>query len=320
MNIQISGVGLILALLAAGQSSQVSAQTKIKASEVVINGESFFAAANITSELTRLARVAGAIGASESFREIAVSGAVMSGILNQYKNCNPKPVYLITDGGGNDLMGSCGNPVTTNCAAIKNTLVTVQQYFDQMKTSGTKKVIWMRYPDPQKANFANLKANQDVYNPEVEKICKASVEPKCLWIDMRKTWEGHYDQYTQDGIHPTPAGGTATAEAFWKFAKDNNFFDLGATSTQTRKLSPASPFRGQFISHQTMHLSLSLSSAAPVTVSLSDLSGKSVFQATELASEGTHKMEFPLAAVVSGVYRLRLQAGAFTQHLPILVP
>ena len=36
--------------------SPALAQTKIKASDVVINGESFFAAANITSELTRLAR------------------------------------------------------------------------------------------------------------------------------------------------------------------------------------------------------------------------------------------------------------------------
>src|SRR4051812_36288361 len=96
----------LAALLGAGIVSHPFAQTKVKASDVVINGESFFAAANIASELTRLARADGFIGAGESFRQIAVSGAVMTGILNQYKNCSPKPVYMITDGGGNDLMGS----------------------------------------------------------------------------------------------------------------------------------------------------------------------------------------------------------------------
>ncbi len=273
-----TGMVFGLALLGVVFNAPTWAQTKIKASDVVINGESFFAAANITSELTRLARADGAIGSSESFRQIAVSGAVMSGILNQYKNCNPKPIYVITDGGGNDLMGSCGSPVTTNCAAIKNTLVTVQQYFDQMKTSGTKKVLWMRYPDPQKANFANLKANQDVYNPEVEKICKASIEPKCLWIDMRKTWDGHYDQYTQDGIHPTAAGGTATAEAFWKFAKENSFFDLGASSIHPKLGSSSLPFRGRFLSSSAMHFSLRLPGEEMEAASLVDLSGRSVLR------------------------------------------
>lgn len=307
-------------LLAASAVSLPWAQTKIKANDVVINGESFFAAANITSELTRLARADGYIGASESFRQIAVSGAVMTGILNQYKNCTPKPVFVIGDGGGNDLMGSCGATATADCAAIKSALATVKQYFDEMKADGTKRVIWMRYPDPYGSNWATLKTNQDVYNPEVEKICKASVEPKCYWIDMRTTWEGHYAQYTSDGIHPTTAGGTATAEAFWKFAKDNNFFDLGATGLQAGPAKTAGAFRGQRIANRSLELSLSLERPAEVSVRLTSLSGRTVLNASAAAEAGPGTARFPLPSIPAGIYRLDVQAGASHMRSAILAP
>lgn len=308
------------AILIAGAASQSWAQAKIKAGDVVINGESFFAAANITSELTRLARADGYIGASESFRQIAVSGAVMTGILNQYKNCAPKPVYVIGDGGGNDLMGSCGATATADCAAIKSALNTVKQYFDEMKADGTKRVIWMRYPDPYGSNWATLKTNQDVYNPEVEKICKASEVPKCYWIDMRTTWAGHYDQYTSDGIHPTTAGGTATAEAFWKFAKDNDFFDLGATGLDAGSGKAAGAFRGQRILNGSLELSLALDRPSSVSVRLTSLTGRTVLNGTTKAETGLRTLFFPLASIPTGIYRLDAQAGPVRRSFAVLAP
>lgn len=307
-------------LLAAAAVSHPRAQTKINAADVVINGESFFAAANISSELTRLARADGYIGASESFRQIAVSGAVMTGILKQYQDCTPKPVYVIGDGGGNDLMGNCGATATADCAAIKSALNTVKQYFDAMKTSGTKRVIWMRYPDPYGTNWATLKTNQDVYNPEVEKICKASELPKCYWIDMRTTWDGHYAQYTSDGIHPTTAGGTATAEAFWKFAKDNNFFDLAATGLKDGIEPATAVFRSQRIADGSLELSLSLDHPAAVAVRLTSLSGRTVLTGTTQAESGPMTARFPLARIPSGIYRLDAQAGSVHHRSSVLVP
>lgn len=314
---RIRGLGyVVVSLCALAIAAPSRAETKIKGSDVAINGESFFAAANITSELTRLARQDGYIGSSESFRQIAVSGAVMTGILNQYKNCNPKPVYVIGDGGGNDLMGSCGASPTADCAAIKSALNTVKQYFEEMKNDGTKRVIWMRYPDPYGSNWATLKANQDVYNPEVEKICKASVEPKCYWIDMRTTWEGHYAQYTSDGIHPTAAGGTATAEAFWKFAKDNDFFNLSGT-TGIARAEGASPFRGEKVADRS--LVLSLAQAGPVTVRLHALSGRKVLETTAAAGE-TGVAQIPLGSLTAGVYRMDLRAGPAKKTCSVFVP
>jgi hypothetical protein len=307
------------ALLLAGAVSRTGAQTKIKANDWVVNGESFFAAANIAAELTRLAKADGYLDASVSVKQIAVSGAVMTGILNQYKSCTPKPTFLFTDGGGNDLMGSCGATATPECAAIKSALNTVKEYFAEMKTGGTKKVIWMRYPDPYGSSWATLKTNQDVYNPEVEKICKASVEPKCLWIDMRTTWQGHYDQYTQDGIHPTTAGGTATAEAFWKFAKDNDFFNLAATGVEAGK-APAAGFRGQRIAEGALELSLALDRPAAVSLRLADLSGRIVLSGTTPAETGLRTARFPLSGIPSGIYRLDAQAGAAHYRSTVLVP
>ncbi len=314
------GVLPLSGFLVAAAASLAGAQTKIKAADVVINGESFFAAANIASELTRLARADGYIGASESFKQIAVSGAVMTGILSQYKNCTPKPVYVIGDGGGNDLMGSCGATATADCAEIKSALATVKQYFDEMKADGTKRVIWMRYPDPYGSNWATLKTNQDVYNPEVEKICKASELPKCYWIDMRTTWAGHYDQYTSDGIHPTTAGGTATAEAFWKFAKDNNFFDPSATRLEAGTGPGAGPFLGQRIANGSLELSLSLDRPAAVSVRLTGLSGRTVLNGATQAGTGPRIARFPLAAIPAGIYRLDAQAGSAHHRASILVP
>jgi hypothetical protein len=266
----------LTAFFSAAIASPVFAQKKITAADVVVNGESFFAASNITAELTRLARQDAYINSSESFRQVAVSGQGISPILNQYKNCNPKPVYLISDGGGIDLMQACGGNPTVDCTVIKNTVNTVKQYFGEMKTSGTKKVLWMRYPDPQGTQWATLKANQDVYNPEVEKICKASTEPECLWVDLRPVWAGKYGQYTQDGIHCTAAGGTATAEAFWKAIKDNDFFDLASTGLQAMPNPAMSAFRGQAAANRSQMLYLILPQSAGAATRITTVSGRTV--------------------------------------------
>lgn len=314
---------LILSAILLAGAAHAASQAKIRGSDLAVNGESFFAASNITSELARLAKADGVIGSSESFRMIAVSGAVMSGILNQYKNANPKPVYLISDGGGNDIMGSCGANPTIECNSIKNALNLVRQYFDEMKKSGTKKVLWMRYPDPQGANFANLKTNQDLYNPEVERICKASIEPKCLWVDLRPVWAGKYSQYTSDGIHCTNAGGTATAEAFWKAIKENDFFNLAPTSIAASDPGAAPFLRGRSVANGTLALSLALDRALPVTARIRTLSGRLLLDAradARPAGAGLRTASFPLGALEPGLYALDVQAGPAAGRALLLIP
>jgi hypothetical protein len=289
--------------------ASLHAQTTVNANDVVINGESFFAASNIRDELTRLARRDSVIGSTETFRQVAVSGALISQILGYYRNTVPKPTYVISDGGGNDLMGSCPGNVAT-CPTVANTFATVKAYFDTMAVNGTKKVLWMRYPDPQGSNWATLKANQDLFNPLVKTLCDTITLPKCLWIDLRPVWEGNYAQYTSDGIHATNAGGTATAEAFWRVMMDSNFFDLGPTSiSPQRQAFGAETFSG------TIQMAVwgagragvivRVSETGSHTVSIHDGSGRLVAR-----GQGTGVAEHRFAAAnKAGLYFVRVKAN-----------
>jgi hypothetical protein len=267
--------------------------------EVAINGESFFGASNIRDELTRLARRDSVIAPTATFRQIAVSGAIMTQILGYYVNATPKPKYVITDGGGNDLMGTC-TPATTECPKVQSTVATVRAYFDSMKTSGTEKVLWMRYPDPQGTNFAALKTNQDLYNPLVKAICDSVKKPKCVWIDLRPVWEGHYSAYTSDGIHATNAGGTATAEAFWKVIIDSNFFD--GTATGVRASSKAQTVRARVSGGSLLDVGISEQGFHRVIVQ--DAAGKVVAR-----RQGVGAAEYRIADMQAGLYFVRVNAG-----------
>jgi hypothetical protein len=311
-----------LVFAGAGFQSPSLAQTKVTASDVVINGESFFEMSNITSELTRLARADGYIGANESFRQIAKSGYSISQILGLYTACNPKPKYLISDGGGIDfLMGSCPSPITVDCQLMKTCKSTLQSYLAEMKKSGTKKVLWMIYPDPMKNYATTLKPLQDVWAQIVPPVINACTDPKTLLVDLRPVWSGHTD-YTTDGIHCTDKGGTATATAFWKAIKDNNFFDA-AVPVQSSSMIKTAPsvFLGQAVSRNTLSLSLSLVQPSNVSVRITTLSGRTVLAAVKQEQgHGLRNVQFPLGAVGSGMYCLEVQAGQLTNQSALLVP
>lgn len=305
----------ILAVLAAFQG-MAFAQTKIRASDLVINGESFFAASNIKSELERLARADGNIGASETFRQVAVSGAPIASILNQYKSCNPKPVYLISDGGGIDLMN--GNCTDATCTVIKNCKATLEQYLIEMKNSGTKKLLWMIYPDPQKSYAGTLKKNQDIWATVVPEVMATITTPKVLLVDLRPVWAGHYDQYTNDGIHCTNAGGTATATAFWKAMKENNFFDL--VGTDASPLRADASVKSAFMDHRVANGRLTLTMAQPparIGVRITTVSGQTVLR-TEAA--GARTVAVPLSSLCSGLFCLEVRAGDASHRCRLLVP
>jgi hypothetical protein len=293
---------LLLALLAAFSTPLLAAPTYIDATnDVAINGESFFGASNIRDELTRLARRDSVIAPAATFRQIAVSGALIAQIQGYYKNATPKPKYLISDGGGNDLMTACTAPITADCPTVKNTFNAVKVYFDSMATGGTKKVLWMRYPDPQGTNWATLKTNQDLFNPLVKALCDTVKLPKCVWIDLRPVWEGHYAQYTTDGIHATNAGGTATAEAFWKVIVDSNFFDLSVTAIHGLRERA-----GAMVTVTGGHsLRVRVTEAGPHVVSIHDVAGNLI-----ATRRGDFAAEYRFGeAATPGLYFVSVRAG-----------
>lgn len=205
---------------AAGKDATTSScQTgMVQANEVVFLGESFIAQTGAIPRLTsELAREAGVIGMNESYRSFAVSGTQLTTgeIPAQYaraKAAAPVKIVLM-DGGGNDLLiGSrCMRGFDASC---KEVVDVVADMFADFQADAVSDVVYFFYPDPMGIG-ANIKEAMDILRPEMKKFCDQSASPRCSWVDQRESWEGHYDAYTSDGIHPTEEGSEASARQIW---------------------------------------------------------------------------------------------------------
>jgi hypothetical protein len=204
--------------------------------------------------------------------------------------------------------------VIQNCKRI------MQTYLEEMRKGGTKKLLWMIYPIPQGTGWAVLRKNQEIWSKVVPTLMASVTEPKVTVVDLRPVWDGNYSKYTADGIHCTAAGGTATAEAFWKAMKANAFFDLaGPTSIAAPAAKPA--FLGQIVSGNDLLLSLSLPrSVTDVTMRIATVSGRPVLSAISREDAGSRMVRFPLGRMTPGVYYLTVQAGQTTKQSALRIP
>jgi hypothetical protein len=304
--------------------TQAQTQTTIKGTDCVLNGEGFFQTSNICSELSMLAKAEGLLASNDNFKQVAVSSALFSLIISQYSNCNPKPTYFITDGGFIDLLDKCPGPVTTDCRIIKDVVNQAQQYLDKFKEGGTKKVLWIRYADPQGSALAYVKENLDVAMPEIEKVCKASTDPKVLWVDLRPIWEGHYNEYMpndfRDGLHCTSAGGTATAEALWKAMKESDFFDTSGNGTVgiAKPISGAPKACCMSVAYNAGTIRIRSGRTISV-IRIVDVQGKVIFSwkpATRIVPDLT----IPINHSASGLYLVKVTAAAENIVRRIVLP
>lgn len=307
-------------------SVSVSAQPTLSGNDLLFNGESFFHASNIRDEMSRLAREDGVLSQGDKFNQVAISGAPMGDVINQFKNANPKPKFVITDGGGIDLMWNNCQTGDVNCGEIQTLKGQLEDYIEEMKNAGVKKFIWMCYPDPVKSYAGALKTGQDIWAVVAKEVIDATEEPIPLWVDMREAWEGHYDQYTGDGIHCTDAGGTACAVAFWEAIKADNYAFLDTTTTATKKarsiVNGAAPaITGKMVANRTVAISLTADRSADITMQLTTVSGRSVFSTKRQAkAAGLQTVEFPLGrAVTPGVYCCKVMTQQSSMQTKLLV-
>lgn len=202
-----------------------TAQTnKIKGSEVLIIGDSFLAMSHdITRRLEQHAKTAGILDQNDSFRDLSVSGTMLSGgispnIPTQYQNgVNAGTVkYVIMNGGGNDSMG--GN--------INNAYATARNLFEEMAKNQGIKVFYLFYPDPVGYMANMIKPNLDILRPQIKDLVTNSTSPEAYFLDLRPTFEGKYNTYIMsDGIHPTTEGSYAAADAMWAEMQRVGFFE-----------------------------------------------------------------------------------------------
>lgn len=309
-----------------GLSLQVHAQPKLKGTDLLCNGESFFAASNICETMSKLAREDGVLSANESFKQVAVSGVPIATVMNQFKSANPKPKFVVTDGGGIDLMFNNCATGDENCSTIKDLKKTMEEYIQEMKKSGVKAFVWMGYPDPQGSNWATLKKGQDIWAVVAKKVVEATTEPKAYWIDMRDVWEGHYREYTQDGIHCTDAGGAATGKAFWELMKADNwaFFDTTDETTPVKheslKSAGAKSLFNPVVRNGKISMTLSNVQSSNVRLLLMTVAGRRVAEMQQISPASSEQtIEFPLSGITPGVYICKINAGELVTQSMVMV-
>jgi hypothetical protein len=195
---------------AGGKPSGTCQKDQVKPAEVVIMGESFYAIAPqyIQKRLEEDARKAGALGANESYRNVAVSGQNMNYIATTEWTAatqgGASVKLVIMDGGGIDCLGG-------GCATCSSTFKTL---LEKMGAAGVQDVIYTRYPEPGAPPGSNaaLKACLDSTMPGMQTTCEASTSPRCHWVDLRPVF---VSGDTTDGLHPTQSGGDHVGDLIW---------------------------------------------------------------------------------------------------------
>ncbi|HEX2956323.1 MAG TPA: SGNH/GDSL hydrolase family protein [Chitinispirillaceae bacterium] len=300
---------------------------QLKSTDLAINGESVFAMTDIPKELSKLAREDGVL-TSGDFKMIAVSGQPINTIIDQFKNCNPKPKYLVTDGGGIDLSRATCQAGDENCSAIKSCKQSLLKYIDEMKKAGVKAFVWMGYPEAPGANYKSLTINQAIWTTVTKKVIAEVTEPKAIYVDMLPVFEGHYNEYfpSYDGLHPNSAGSKAAAKAFWDAMKADNFafFDTGKVSVSKPAINSNRAISGHILSQvmKSGNLSVSLSVDQPSDISLrlTTASGRSVFTAQRHAAvSGKQDVVFQTGGLARGVYCCEIRTGKQISQSALLV-
>lgn len=192
----------------------VKGQTK--GSEVVVIGDSFIAINHaITTHVQSKARAAGALGQTDKYRDLSVSGTTLANnqIPGQYTRATSSgPVKVVLmNGGGNDCLQRNDS---AGAFAAATTLL------ESMGKNNTEYVVYFFYPDPVGLfGGGDLQACLDTLRPQIEKLCDGLAKPKCFFLDLRSVWKPEYAML--DGIHPTQEGGAAVGDAVWKTMQDH---------------------------------------------------------------------------------------------------
>lgn len=180
---------------------------KLKGSEIIIMGESFYA---LSGEIQRdLEGLAKAAGSPSPYRGFAVSGTTLGNnqIPSQFDRAlmGGDVKLVIMDGGGNDQY----NRYCEECPGI------VEKLFAHMAESGVEDVLYTCYPDPgNPIGSAPFKQYHDMLRLTIREVCVATSVVRCHFLDLRPFWK---DGDTNDGLHPTASGAKHVSEAIWAF-------------------------------------------------------------------------------------------------------
>jgi hypothetical protein len=198
----------------------------VAGNEVVILGDTFFATTHeVTAYLETEAREAGVLSAGERYRDYSNMtsnslGVPGDGILGQYQAARdeaPVEVVILNGGGADVLIGTCDDPVDSECPLLVDAAGALDAVFQEMSADGVSAILFVGYPDPQ---VPEVREEMDALRPLLEAACQASAAP-CSFLDLRESFSGKEGEYiAEDGLNPTSLGSAVAASAIWQLMVD----------------------------------------------------------------------------------------------------
>lgn len=213
---------------------------KLRASQVVMIGDSFYHITQIPQRLWESARKDGALAEQEEYRHYYLSGAMMAAasliapIPSQYddaRNADPNIELVIMSGGGNDVLigdRSCltqAPPQNQSCTkTIDNAIAATQQLFAKMAQDGVKNVVYAFYP--HMPTFGLFQGDAPAINQTIDyavklarDACESNPSLPCVFVSTVEAFEGHEDYLNAFDVHASPAGSKVAADLIWSAMK-----------------------------------------------------------------------------------------------------
>jgi lysophospholipase L1-like esterase len=196
-----------------------------KGSQVVMIGDSYIQIpGTLQGDIQTLARMEGGLGASDTYRNYAVSGTSLGNgqIPSQYetaKTVSKDIKVVIMDGGGNDVLilnPQClsAKPAANNASCVmtvQNATDAAKKLLDEMAGDGVEDVIYFFYPAVPAVTGDIL----DYSEPKAADFCNNATKPRCHFVSTKAAFAGKSGLIGLDNIHPTTDGAQLIANLIW---------------------------------------------------------------------------------------------------------
>lgn len=211
-------------------------------SSVLLVGDSYLTTSSraFGAELQRLAKAAGALAQSDSYKDVSVGGTQLAGfslfplIPTQYdgaKNSDGHIKTVVMDGGGNDILVGNRSCITTQpppesagCVkTVDDAMAAAKKMLAKMADEGVENVVYFFYPYLSGGGIGGDKAmtkqTLDYAYPLVRAACETA-PVNCVFVDTRGVI-GEAETDFDDGVHPTKPNIEKIAGKVWQTMVDS---------------------------------------------------------------------------------------------------
>ena len=203
-------------------------------SQVVMIGDSYFDATTVATELWSRARESGSLPPGQRYRYYFLGGTQLTtgAIPGQFQEAlaeDPDIIVVLMTGGGNDVIGGVGRvclqdpaPAIVCTDALDQIVSTADALLSDMASAGVQDVVYFSYPHlPATFPLSGVNETLDDLIPGLMQTCELRTDLDCHFVDTRESFEGHPEYFSDDSLHPSPAGSEVIADLVWQTMQDH---------------------------------------------------------------------------------------------------